>query len=54
MTEFENMPLWQIINVSRKVAMQQGDDYIIVEADKVEESLHRLEYAYKTLPSYER
>lgn len=54
MTEFETMPLWQVINLSRRVAIQQGDDYILFEADKVEASLHRLEHAYKTLPAYQR
>ena len=54
MQELETMPLWDVIQISRRVATAQGDDYILVEADKCEDMLHQLEHAYKTLPSYER
>lgn len=46
----DHLPLFEIIQISRAIAMQQGDDHILESCDEVECDLHRLEHLYLNVP----
>lgn len=53
-SELDKLPLLQIIEMSRAIALQQGDDHVIEFADEVEDNLHRLEHLYLSVPAHVR
>ena len=51
--ETDHLSLWEIVQISRKVATAEGRIDILESADDTEELLHRLEH-YKTVPAASR